>query len=241
MTLTRVRLGATVGLALALVALGLIATASASAAGPEWRFIQGAPSTFTGGASELASSVINVKCTSISGSYAPVSAKEGVSALTFHGCVEPVITKTECHSTGAAAGEIIWKGEGLTNTKFEYLSGEKHEAELVIQPVEGKGSGVHFTCQGFTEKFYLVGEVISKITPVNTLTKKFELKIKATGSTQEYTSWQYFEEGKWLTSTKHRPEIWQLPEIGEPRLVQAGLNLLNALELTGTSEDAINA
>jgi len=179
-----------IGLALvAVLAITAVASATASAAKPEFVFT-GTEKGFTGkqvgeGFLETTGGT-QVKCTAgtSSGEIEGASGSNKVTktVVTFTGCTS---SGFECHSPGQASGVIQTKE---LKGQLGYISSPEKTVGLDLEPKEGEFF-VEFTCLGFlTSK--VKGQVIGKLTPVNKevkTTEHFTLTYKQTKGVQELT------------------------------------------------------
>jgi hypothetical protein len=180
--------GRTVGLALVLgVAAMSVATASASAALPEFGFEFPESATYSGGQMVVeGSGNISVMCGTVVGATSWTGWKQFTSALTLKGCSLDFYGIVEkCSSAGAAEGEVVAKS---VNTRLEYISKATHEVALVFNS-GGKNSTVAaFKCGSSVEA--IRGEVIARITPVKVLTAKFTVTFKGAKGVHELTQYE---------------------------------------------------
>jgi hypothetical protein len=194
----------TLGLAfVAVFAISAVASATASATLPEFS----ASTTFTsaGGAGKLKTAKSEVSCTSNTTEEGKVTAPKSASvkAVVFKGC----------KSSGAEC-----KNAGKEEIKTVPLSGTLGYVEKAAVPpkvgVELKPTTgtvfAEFTCGGII-KVTVSGATVGQLTPVNTLTEKFELawRENAGKNGQEWTKLEggleatlkAFGETAWLVQT----------------------------------------
>jgi hypothetical protein len=190
--------GRRLGVVLALtVAAMSVATASASATLPELSYEFPESIAYSGGQMAFEDSAnISVKCETVAGATTLTGFKQFSSALTLKGCSLSLFgIALKCSSAGAAEGEVV---ANTVSTRLEYISKAAHEVALILNS-GGKSSTVAaFKCGG--EEEALRGEVIAKITPINTLTTKFTVAFKGSKGTQELTQYEN-EKGEKVTAS----------------------------------------
>lgn len=143
---------------LAALAIGAAATASASAALPE--FSGPFPKAFSGkGGTVAIETVGKVKatCTGSTTTGEVTGAKQGKTTLTLTGCGAAGLT---CASKGAKEGEIV---SNVLNVTLGYINKALKEVGVDLKPA--KGPITTFTCGPAT--IVVTGSVIGRITPVN--------------------------------------------------------------------------
>jgi hypothetical protein len=182
----------TAGIALlAVLALGVVGVASASAALPEYKTAT-FPVSFTGTNSStlkltLKSAFNTVECSTSKskGSVANATEATGVT-VTYTGCKEA--TKN-CTTSGKAAGEVETKSlKGVLG----YLNKTAKEAGLSLKPESGSVFA-EFTCEGGALN-KVEGCTIGQVTPVNTLSLKGSLTFEENAN-KNGQKWTKFEGG----------------------------------------------
>jgi hypothetical protein len=168
---------------LALVAMLLfsgLASASASAAKPEFKSPSGFPVKFTGtsGAGKLVTTAgREISCTSDSASGEITNAKTADNVVVeFKGCTTKILFFTlSCSNivTNKLTAEPVY----LTNPN------SSSEVGLDLKPMSGT-TFASFTCSG--ENLSVSGSVVGKITPTNKLTKSYTLSFAQSGGKQKY-------------------------------------------------------
>jgi hypothetical protein len=171
-----------IGLAVvAMFIMSAVATASASAALPEWGFAAAATTTFTSkaGAGTLEStSGTKVKCTSntATGTLEKPKAVKKVT-VTYKGCKEG---SNECKTTGSAKEEIV---TGPIEGTLIYAGAGSTKASELLKHESGGGTFVEFKCgAGLTVK--VTGEIIGEATPINKSELTGKLTFEQAGGSQ---------------------------------------------------------
>jgi hypothetical protein len=171
-----------IGLALlAVCAMTAVATATASAALPEFSKT-GATVTgkAVGGTTLETKKGTKVTCTGGTTSAGTVASEKTIT--------KSKITFTGCKSSGfACTTEKAKEGELITNAvvgKLGYINAAKKEVGLLIAPEAEGGNFITFNCVGSLIKTVVTGSVICPIGKVNTLTTTFTLACKQTKGIQ---------------------------------------------------------
>jgi hypothetical protein len=180
----------------AALALGAVASASASAALPEFVHGEGEsfPITF-----ELAKQVgewTRIEDGAGHGNGLPECSERRFTGQITNGkavSLTAVLTGcigagSACHSVGAKAGEIVIPGTGT----LVYLNKAKKEVGIVLHLTKEEATGEEIICGGFED--YLKGSVVFAIGPVNTKTNG--LKIRLHGSKGFQETFNYYENEK---------------------------------------------
>jgi hypothetical protein len=186
----------------AMLAVGAIGSASASAAQPE--FTGSFPNKFEAGKgsvwleTEGKSQLIRCQKSAISGE---ITASNTASAKgTFSECT---LSGEVCTTEGAGAGDILTK---TLPVKLVYLSKEHKEVGLDFNWVEPKLPAspqltfATFACGGI-QHFTIKGQLIGKITPVNTKATKFSLIYRQSNGIQEIRKSEGSFDPEYLTSS----------------------------------------
>jgi hypothetical protein len=161
----------------AVVALTAIASATASAAAPE--FNPGAAGTkFTGtsGAGTLstaAKGIIECTADTVSGELTGATKKQATATISFTGC--KAFGFIGAKSLGDAEGTILVKA----NLELCYINKANKEVGVLTEPSEP----VHVEVAGKLLK--ITGDAVGAITPVNLKGKKFSIVYKQKGGVQE--------------------------------------------------------
>jgi hypothetical protein len=162
---------------IAVVALSAVASATASAALPE--FTPGAAkTTFTGtsGAGTLQAAGGTIECESdtVKGELTGTTKKTGTATITFKGCAAFTIF-------GAKSLDAKNAGEIITNVNLElcYINKAKKEVGILTEVAKT----VHVEVAG--KLIEILGDAVGAITPVNTSTTKFKIVYKQKSGTQE--------------------------------------------------------
>jgi len=173
-------------LAVALATAG-IAAASASAALPEMEYTLPNVFTFSSGETTLETGgSAAVRCGSATGSGEMGNQKEITSYLKLKECTTKLAGfAVKCSSAGAATGEIVTK---TMATRLVYLSKTNHEAGFVFDYLGKNATIATFKC--VSVELTARGELVSKVTPVNTLTRTFTVGLKGAKGAQEYTHYE---------------------------------------------------
>jgi hypothetical protein len=178
----------TAGLILvAMLAIGALAAATASAALPELVNSKGEALvkkkyTSKSGASTLETEKNGaVKCKEGTDTGESTGPKTGTSTVTFTGCESASI---KCKTSGAKTGEIITKA----TSKLVYINEKEKTVGLALAATEST-----IECS-ILQKLKVRGSVIGVLTPVNTVAEEFTLTFKQKKGVQEPT--EYEEEGK---------------------------------------------
>jgi hypothetical protein len=174
-------------LAVALATAGITA-ASASAALPELEYTLPNAFTISGGETTLETGGTRspVHCASATGSGEMKNQKEITSYLKLKECTFKISGITgKCTSAGAAAGEIVTK---TMVTELVYLAKATHEAGFVFDYLGKNATIASFKCGG--EEATVRGELVSRVTPVNTKTTSFTVGLKGAKGVQEYTGYE---------------------------------------------------
>jgi hypothetical protein len=165
---------------LTVVAAGIAASAfAATMTLPEFTTKTG----WTGksGAGKLGASGVEVKCSAGTNSGTMEASKKlGTFVITFTGCESPLLGK-KCNSVGDAAETILT--EGSWHLVLTTISGaDKHLVWFLVKELEVECG---------TVKIKVRGNVLGEITPANTLTKVYSLKV-AVGANkkQEFTTFE---------------------------------------------------
>jgi hypothetical protein len=200
---------------LAALALGALATASASAALPELEgpFASKAPGHFT-----LTIKIIEFEaqggtmtCETANGEGTVTTPKTktlAFSAITFKGC--QLGSWGKCTSSGAASGEL--RGEPNTDATLAYLSKSEKSVALVFNPAGAKTSFIPaFKCGGSLSVGPVIGSVAGSIGPINTSTTGFSLAFYGSEGVQSIREYEN-ESGvmvksglEWNTGLGNRP------------------------------------
>jgi hypothetical protein len=159
----------------AVVALSVVASATASAALPE--FTPGAKgTTFTGtsGAGTLQSLGGTIECTSDTVTGVLTGPKTGTATIAFKGCSAFTIF-------GAKSLDSKNAGEILTSVNLElcYINKAKKEVGILTEVAKT----VHIEVAG--KLIEITGDAVGVITPINTKTTKFAIAYKGKGDNQE--------------------------------------------------------
>jgi hypothetical protein len=182
----------------AVLAVGVVGAATASAALPEFS----KKNTFTGVVGK--STIVTYKCGcsypewnyangTISGSMPTTSTVGGVT-LSFDGGTIADGERTSCYSSGGYEKddlELLGPKDKGFKGRLGYINKEKKEVGLMLGGPETLG-GCTF---GENGEFSLAGEVIAKIAPINTKTEHFTLTLKSKGHEQEFTKFEGEKEG----------------------------------------------
>lgn len=173
-----------VGLCLvAVFAVSAVASASASAALPE--FVPSTKQTFTStsGVSTLAAGAFTITCEKDTNAGEITGAKTvGKVVVKFTKCTIKVLFTFECKSKGAANGEIVTNA--LKGT-LGYIEGYGSGVGLKLEPeTASEYTNGEIECAG-SNKVKVTGAVIGEVTPINTSSTKGELIFKRTGTKQE--------------------------------------------------------
>jgi hypothetical protein len=167
-----------------LAVAAVVASASASAAMTLPEFVTKTGWAGTSGAGRLLQGTADeIKCTAGTNSGTMEASKKlGTLTITFTGCKsEKPISGAKCNSTGDASETILTAGSWhivlLTGPKGE----DFHLIWILLTPLTVK-------CSIF--EFAIKGNVLGEITPGNTLTKKYALKVALVGGKQEFTSFE---------------------------------------------------
>jgi hypothetical protein len=173
----------------AVMAVSAVASATASAAKPEFVFT-GTEKGFTG--KQVGSGTLETKGGTKVSCTAGTSTGEIEGASGSNKVTKTVVTFTactssgfECHSPGASSGEIKTKE---LKGQLGYISSTEKTVGLDLEPKEGEFF-VEFTCFGFLSS-KVKGQVIGKLTPVNKevkTTEHFTLAYEQTGGVQKIT------------------------------------------------------
>ncbi|HEV7529365.1 MAG TPA: hypothetical protein VGO29_10770 [Solirubrobacteraceae bacterium] len=182
---------------LAVLALGAVASASASAAQPEFssEFPNKYEVTKRGGNFEQAPVFVTVgkrkitclsaaKTVVMSGKGELTGSKVATLALTFVSCSG---FEGKCTTAGAKEGEI--KTSELEAKPF-YIN-KKQEVGVLLQ-VKGTGSFAEFNCgpEAKKETVKIRGSLVAPITPFNVSTTAFQLNIAGAGGVQKPTEYE---------------------------------------------------
>jgi hypothetical protein len=171
-------------LLVAICAIAGVASASASAALPE--FSKAGPTlTGTSGASTLETKGgTKVTCTGgkNTGTIATVKTITKI-VVTFVGCKSSGFA---CKTPKEASGELVTTE--LTGT-LGYTNAAKKEVGVKLAPTAG-GKFIEFECVGGIVKVQVTGSVIGALTPVLTPTTKFTLTFKQTKGVQALTKFE---------------------------------------------------
>jgi hypothetical protein len=154
---------------LAVVALSAIATASASAALPEFEPGKaGEKFTGTSGSGTLASPKGTIECTAdkVTGETTGTTKKTATATVTFTGC--KVFGIIGAHSLGDAEGTILTK----VALELCYINKTNKEVGALTEVT----SPVHIEVAG--KLVEVTGDQVAAVTPVNTKTKTFKLVYK---------------------------------------------------------------
>ena len=183
--MTRVR---TLGLCcIAMLALGAGATASASAAFPEFTGPFPTPFTSKSGITTLETvKKAVITCKADKGSGEVTGPKTGTMTITFTGC-EFVTIGVVCNTTGVPPGEIVTAPLVMT---LGYINGPKKEVGIDLATATG-GPLMEFSCGGL--RVLVDGSVIGKITPVNKVVappSHFALRFTQAGGKQKPTKFE---------------------------------------------------
>jgi hypothetical protein len=177
-----------IGLALlAVCAITAVATATASAALPEFSKT-GATVTgeAVGGTTFETKGGTKVACTGGSTSTGKIASEKTITGMK--------IAFTGCKSSGfACTTEKAKEGELITNAvvgKLGYINSAKKEVGLLIAPEKEGGNFFTFNCVGSLIKVVFTGSVICPITPINTLTKEKKWVCKQTKGVQSVTKFE---------------------------------------------------
>jgi len=174
----------------AVLGMALIGVSGASASEPTVTTEGGGAATFTSkGTTGVTLEVVPegtttrvVSCTASSGGGEfNTTTTEKFGKMVFTGCTAtgPFGKALTC-SSGSTGGEIATVALKAT---VSYLKMGDPEAGLVLEPESGTTIAT-FSC-GSVESITVKGAFIGKITPVNTLTKTFNLKLAQKGGHQE--------------------------------------------------------
>jgi hypothetical protein len=162
----------------AILAISAIASATASAELPEFSPAKNVIKESVGGKAtfEQKEGIAPVSCTSSKGTGEITGAKVGKFDELYLGCTAPLAGKC----TGLndkTAGSILVKGV----TDLRYIT-KKTDVALIflIEPV-------HFECEKLIELVEVTGCVVGLVTPLNTKTKTFTVKLKGTKGVQDVT------------------------------------------------------
>jgi hypothetical protein len=172
-----------------MLAVGATATASASAALPE--FVGPFPVAFTAKSGVTKLETVKgavITCLTDKGAGEVTGPKTGSVTITLTGC-EFVTLGLPCNTVGVPPGEIVTVPLVMT---LGYINTEKKEAGVDLSTATG-GPLMEFVCGPLPA--VVVGSVIGKITPVNKLVKppaKFTLKFTQAAGKQKPT---HFEGG----------------------------------------------
>jgi hypothetical protein len=194
-TSTAARLGLLLTVALATAG---IAAASASAALPELEYTLPLTLKYAGGEATFERSTGEpVHCKTVGGGGEPKGPKEFTSKLEMKECTIKVAGITaKCTSAGLLAGEIVTKSMSV---RLVYLSKAAHEAGLVYDYGGKNATIASFKCGGGIN-VALRGELIGKVTPVNTITTSLTLSVKGSKGVQELTKYEN-EAGQQMTAS----------------------------------------
>jgi hypothetical protein len=160
----------------AVVALSIAASATASAAEPP-EFVPGAAgTTFTGtsGAGTLQASGGTIECEKDTVSGSLTGPKTGTATITFGGCAAFTIFGAKSLDT-KNAGEIITK----VKLTLCYINAKAKEVGVLTEVT----SPVHVEVAG--KLIEIIGDAVGKITPLNKATKEFEIVYKQKAGNQE--------------------------------------------------------
>jgi hypothetical protein len=174
-------------LAVALATAG-VAAASASASLPEMEYTLPNTFVFSGGETslEVTGSSAPVHCASATGSGEMKNEKEFTSFLKLKECTTKLAGFTvKCSSAGAATGEVVTK---TMATRLVYLAKATHEAGFVFDYLGKNATIATFKC--VSVELTARGELVSKVTPVNTKTTTVTVGLKGAKGVQEYTQYE---------------------------------------------------
>ncbi len=176
-----------IGLALvALFAMGALASASASAALPEFSPAKGVTLTGTSGKAvlETLGGGTKVECSGGS-SGGEITGEKTVSKvkITFTGCKSAGFA---CTSGSDPSGTLLTNE--LTGT-LGYISKANKEVGILFKPTTGK-EFIEFNCVGGIVKVKVLGLLICPITPVNLVVKEYTLKCEQKEGDQKPTKFE---------------------------------------------------
>jgi hypothetical protein len=204
----------------AMLTLGALTSASASAALPEFHHAKEIALGYTLNGGEVkfkTNSGLSYGCASSKGEGSVTGAKTATAKLTFKGCRAGF---TPCQSEGAAAEEIK---TGSLPVELVYISKEKHEAGLVFNykpPLPF--TFAKWACNGTSQG--IRNSIIAALTPVNTNTFSHTVTFAETNKAGIQNPTQYEdEEGKLITA-------WAEMQIVSTNWLQGAL--VNQLTLT---------
>jgi hypothetical protein len=215
-----------IGLALvAVVALSALATATASAALPEFVPTAGkfpVKFTDTSGAGTLETvggHKVTCKADSSTGEF--TGAKTNKETFIFTGCES---LGFKCNSAGAAAGEIR---TNAIASLLVYINKAKKEVGMDLSPEVVGGLFAEFSCGG-VETLKVRGSVIAPVTKVNTAKQaSFKLTAKASKGVQKPTEYEN-EAGKKVKDILETEGAGALPFAFE----QSGITTTDTIKLT---------
>jgi hypothetical protein len=167
------------GLAVAAVCMFAVTPAAASAQTVELpEFSAETSFTSTSGTVTLALSGAEIACASATGEGAATSKKKGTIKADLKECK---LSGKECHSTGDKAGIILLSGE------YQLAGGVNEVPEaLTLLSI----SEVHIECLFLSSTARIRGSVLGQITPTDTSTKTYEIKLRAPEGKQELTEYE---------------------------------------------------
>jgi hypothetical protein len=162
------------------VVAGAVMASVASAAMTLPEFVTRTSWTGTSGPGVLKASGVEIACKEGTNSgEMEASKKLGTFLILFTKC-SSAITSTECNTSGSPAGLIEVKG--TWHIVLTTISGsDEHLIWFLITP---------FTTKCGTVNIETKGTVLGGITPANTLTKVYTLKVETPGGAQEYTTFE---------------------------------------------------
>jgi len=173
------------------VAVSGVAAGSAFAYQPEFR---GIPNHYTlkGGEAKLINvNGATVTCQHVEARLTLINAAEWDTVVKFTGCKAPLLGS--CSSSGAETGEIVTNEIGL---ELAYLPGETGRVGIVFNYIFKNPNEaaplLALKCEKAKYEGAMRGDFIAQVTPTNTRTNNFELKLKDVGSAQEFTEFENY-------------------------------------------------
>lgn len=214
----------------AVLALGVVASASASAALPE--FVPAKGETFPikleasvtpGSAIEFSTPGLHlIECKGVSVTAEVTAAKTVALSDKFTGCGEHF---EGCYSSGQAANTIVLSGTAT----LAYLEKSTKKVGLALPMPK---AGVLILCKNDPRETEVFGGLIGSVTPVNSSTKKLELSYQGTS----HQEWRYYENEK---GEKINDNLSFSLEGGS--FLEGAINVGQAIPLSGTKSVTLSA